>query len=99
MESYKKIPTTDAVWKSITLQHHTEMVVFESFSAPYGDGMFGDPNQGRMETAYGFRHAPIPTIYAKTTWDIISLWHRRDSVQHRINEVHEYWLCVPVEST
>jgi len=89
---YKKTPTTPEVWAVIKARHHKDLMVFSSYSAPDGD-RFGDPDQGRMMTEYGLVNAGCPLMGADTRWDI-----DREKLHKRINERHEYWLCVPVDS-
>lgn len=85
-----KIETSYEVWKAIRIRHHSEMVVFSSYTVPGGD-MFGDLSRYVMETDYGFKGADAPTLSAKTTWDISPSNHMR------LNEKHEYWLCVYIK--
>jgi hypothetical protein len=90
MSEYKTIPTTYEVWKTIK-EHHPDLVVFGSFSAPDGD-YFGDPNRGKMFTSYGFKNTDYPIVQAETQWNI---GFPDRSVRH--DEEHEYWLCVAIE--
>jgi hypothetical protein len=92
MCEYKKIVTTAEVWAVIRARHHEQLKVFSSFSAPEGDH-YGNPNEGRMMTEYGFDGADCPLIGADTRWDIDS-----EKPHKRINERHEYWLCLPIDS-
>ena len=87
---YTKVPTSPEVWAVIRARHK-ELVVFGSYSAPDGDE-FGDPNEGRMMTEYGFQCSRCPLIGVETRWDI-----NRDHPHTRENERHEYWLCAPRE--
>jgi len=63
--------------------------VFSSYSNPTGNDGFSA--QSQMMTEYGFNGADTPIIGARTTWD--------DAGENysRINEKHEYWLCVAKE--
>ena len=88
---YKKIPTTPEVWAVIKARHHNDLMVFSSYSAPDGD-QFGNPDEGRMMTEYGFINADLPLMGADTRWDI-----DREKPHKRLNERHEYWLCVPIK--
>lgn len=90
---YKKIPTTPEVWAVIRARHHNDLVVFSSYSAPDGD-YFGNHNEGRMMTEYGFQGADCPLMGVDTRWNI-----DHDKPYNRINERHEYWLCVPMEGS
>ena len=45
----------------------------------------------RMFTSYGFAQADYPLMEAETTWDI-----ELSRPGFRRNEVHQYWLCCPV---
>ena len=89
---HKKIPTTPEVWAAITARHRDDLVVFSSFSAPDGD-YYGNHEEGRIMTEYGFKNADCPLIGADTRWDI-----DHDKPYNRINERHQYWLCAPIDS-
>lgn len=84
----KAIPTSPTVWVAILSKHSDDLVVFSSYSAPEGDQL-GNPDQGVMDTTYGFRGADCPLMRARSTWDI-----DRSKPFGRRNEKHEYWLCV-----
>ena len=88
---YKKIPTSYEVWLSIKKQHLNQLKLFSSYSAPDGD-YFGDIKTGVMMTEYGFDGASCPIMGAETKWDI-----DREHPYKKVNERHEYWLCVPIE--
>ena len=87
MSEYKRIETTPEVWAVIRARHASVMVVFSTYSDPQGE--HNGNTSGRMETAWGFPGASVPTLYAKTTWDIDPEFSYK-----RGNEKHEYWLCV-----
>jgi hypothetical protein len=89
VNDYVKVATSAEVWAVIEARHGNEMTVFESFSDPDGTFNGGDGTRGRMETAWGFKGAQVPTLYAKTTWEIDP-----EATYKRINEQYEYWLCV-----
>ena len=89
MCGYVRMITTPEVWAVIRARHHDDMKVFSSFSAPDGDSM-GNPDEGRMDTEYGFAGAPHPFIGTSTRWDI-----DREQPHKRLNERHNYWLCIP----
>lgn len=93
MSEYKRIKTTPEVWAVIRASH-PNMQVFSSYSDPDGRAFGGPGEKGCMETAYGFDGQDFPTLAARTTWDI-------DPEQHykRINEAHEYWLCVGIDES
>lgn len=88
---YKKVQTTPEVWAAIKLSHGPTLAVFSSYSAPDGDPN-GNLDEGRMMTEYGFRNAACPLMGADTRWDI-----DRETPYKRVNERHEYWLCVPID--
>jgi hypothetical protein len=88
MDDYIKVPTSPEVWAVIRARH-TELVVFGSYSAPQGD-RYGNTNTGEMRTSYGFHDCYMPIIEARTTWRI-----NREKPHERIDEKHEYWLCIP----
>ncbi|MCP5004959.1 MAG: hypothetical protein GY941_13645 [Planctomycetes bacterium] len=92
MTDYKKITTSPEVWAVIKARHHKDLGVFGSFSAPDGDH-YGNPDEGIMKTEYGFKDADYPLMGAETRWDI-----DRETPHKRINERHEYWLCLPIDS-
>lgn len=88
MSEYLQIPTTPEVWAVIRASH-PKMQVFSSYSDPDGRAFGGPGEKGRMETAYGFAGQDFPTLAARTTWEIDP-----EQPYKRINETHEYWLCV-----
>ena len=87
MSDYKRVPTSTAVWEAIRARH-PDLRVFGSYSAPCSDN--GDTRKGRMVTSYGLDIGDYPIIEAHTTWDIDN-----DAPQKRVNERHQYWLCLP----
>lgn len=91
MRDYKRISTSAEVYAVIKVRH-TELKVFSSFSDPEGTAFGGCGMQGRMETSYGFEGSDYPILDAKTTWDI-----DRDQPYKRVNEKHEFWLCLPIK--
>lgn len=90
MSEYRRVSTSAEVWAVIRARH-PDLCVFESFSDPNGAFNGGSGLTGRMETALGFRGEDYPLIAAKTTWGI-----NPDEPYKRMNERHEYWLCLPV---
>ena len=90
MKDYNLIPTSAEVWAVIKARHHAELRVFASYSDPEGE-YFGH-TRGTMETSYGFANADYPLMEAHTTWDIYP-----QTPYKRLNEKHEYWLCIPVK--
>lgn len=91
MAEYKRIPTSAEVWAVIMAKHRADLHVFSSFSNPDGTFCGGSGQQGRMDTAYGFKGSDYPLMEASTTWDII----RTQGGEKRENEQHQYWLCLP----
>jgi hypothetical protein len=89
--NYKKMATSAEVWAVIKARHNKDLVVFGTYSAPDGDEYIGD-SSGRMDTSYGFKDADYPLMEASTTWTI-----DRDKPSSRIDEITEYWLCVPID--
>jgi len=79
--NYKKHKTTYEVWNTIK-QAHPELRVFSTYSAP---------ENGEMKTSYGFSGDEYPIIEARTTWNV-----DYENECNRINEQHEYWICVAV---
>ena len=90
MSEYIRIPTSPEVWAVIKVSH-PNLKVFSSYSAPDGDS-FGNPDECKMMTEYGFEGCDYPIIGAETTWD-----KKRDKPYERLNEEHIYWLCVVVD--
>lgn len=90
MSDYKRIPTSAEVWAVIRARH-PELKVFSSYSAPDGD-QFGNPDECKMMTEYGFEDCDYPIIGAETTWN-----KSYDKPYERLNEKHIYWLCVAVD--
>ncbi len=86
---HKKVETSPEVWAVIRARH-PELKVFNTYSAPEGDH-FGNPNVCKMMTEYGFNDSDCPIIGAETTWD------RNPNGHERLNEKHQYWLCLPIE--
>lgn len=84
MKNYKRVLTSAEVWAVIRARH-PEMCVFSSYSEPSSE------NGGCMFTSYGFNQGDYPVIEAQTTWDT-----DQESPHKRINERHEYWLCIPL---
>lgn len=85
---HKLIVTTESVWLAIRASHKN-LVVFSSYSNPSGnDGMTYQP---QMMTEYGFKDSPIPLLRAHTKWD------RGEREWDRVNETHEFWICVPLD--
>lgn len=78
--------TSAEVYHAIKKQHKNSLKVFESYSAPNGD-QFGNPDEAKMITAWGFEGADFPIIKAETVWDI-----DRESPHIRENEQHTFWL-------
>lgn len=89
MTDFIRVATTSDVFKSI-MSAHPDLQVFGSYSAPDGDE-FGFSSLCVMETLYGFAGCETPFIHAKTTWDKC-----HEKPYNRINENHEYWLCLPL---
>lgn len=88
---YRLIKTTPEVWAVLRIRHGEEMHVYGSYSAPMGDE-HNPPGHAVMQTSYGFRDSPIPFIQAETRWRFES-----DHPEIRLDEIHEYWLCIPKE--
>lgn len=90
--SYVQTSTSAEVWAVIKARHGNDLTVFESFSNPDGTFNGGSPEFGYMVTAYGFKGARDPIIKARTRWKI-----DHEKPYNRIDETHEYWLCVARE--
>ena len=87
---HAKWKTSAEVWAVIRAAH-PELQVFSTYSAPDGD-QFGDPSICRMMTEYGFPGADCSIIGAESTWDR----NPDPSNYERLNEKHEYWICVGI---
>ena len=87
--SYVQISTSAEVWAVIKARHGKDLTVFELFSNPDGTFNGGAGEFGCMITAYGFKGALEPIIKAQTRWKI-----DHEKPHNRIDETHEYWLCV-----
>lgn len=91
MADYITIPTSAEVCAVLRARHGAEMGVFSSFSDPDGRFNGGSGEFGRMETAYAIKGCHVPLIEYRTTWEIDP-----EATYKRINEKHEYWLCVAI---
>ena len=93
MDNYKRITTSAEVWAVIRARHSNDLGVFSTISEPDGDP-FGNSCHCRMMTEYGFKDSDYPLIGAETTW-------QKHPVNEfdRVNEKHEYWLCMPLEES
>ena len=80
---YVKVTTSPEVWAVIRARH-SELIVFNSYSAPDGDQFNKD--QAVMMTEYGFNKSGCPLIGAETRWEI-----NRENPHKRVNEIHSYW--------
>lgn len=89
-KDYITVQTNYEVWSAIRT-FHGDMVVYGSFSAPEGN-YYGNQDQAKMFTSYGFEQGNYPVIEAETTWDI-----DRENPHKRQNEQHKYWLCLPLK--
>ena len=89
MSNYKKIPTSPEVWAVIRARH-PELKVFSTYSAPDGDS-FGNPDECKMMTEYGFEGCDYPIIGYEVTWD-----KNYDKTYERLNEKRIFWLCIPL---
>lgn len=90
MSRYKKIPTSREAVRAIRQADDTfNLGVFSTISEPDGDP-HGDPDQCRMVTEYGFDDCDYPIFGVETKWE------RSNNYGERINEAHNYWLCVAI---
>lgn len=89
MADHILIPTSAEVVAVIRARHGKDLQPFGSFSDPDGTFNGGAGEVGRMETSYGFRHCDFPILEIRTRWDIDQV-----SPHKRLNETHEYWLCI-----
>ena len=85
---HKLIPTTAAVYTAILSQHAADLVPFVTISQPDGNP-YGDPEQARMYTEWGFKNADYPTIALDNTW-------RHDRENHGVHndDKRTYYICV-----
>ena len=85
-----KIETSAEVYAVIKARHYDDLVVFGSYSAPEGSEF---SNQCEMYTEWGFKHADLPLMALRTTWD------KDPEISYkRINQVTKYWLFVIEQS-
>tara|TARA_B110000046_G_C12849346_1_gene337050 strand:+ start:502 stop:777 length:276 start_codon:yes stop_codon:yes gene_type:complete len=87
MSGYKKVQTSCYVYEMIR-EIHKELKVFNIISQPDGDS-FGNHDNCRMLTEYGFDGHEYPIIGTSKTWT-----KNHNVPSERINEKHSYWLCV-----
>ncbi len=92
-DEYKRIATSAEVWAVIKAKHGSQLSVFSSFSDPNGDAFGGGGTTGTMETSYGFKIGDYPIMEARSTWSISS-----EKPHERLDEIHEYWLCLPIKA-
>ena len=90
--SEKWVLTSPEVWAVIFARHGKDLKVFSSYSNPTGDCHLGG-GIPTMETSYGFDGSDFALVRAKTTWK--TTWGKGDPEYKRVNEKHEYWLCLP----
>lgn len=89
MIPYKLLQTSTDVFVAIRSSHGDDLRVFGSYSAP---------ERGIMFTSFGLRGAECPLIEAETTWDVDDQYgYDPATPARRLNEKHQYWLCIPVE--
>lgn len=90
MSRHKRMPTSAEVFAVIRARHSKDLDIYGSFSNPDGRFNGGPGEMGEMHTIYSLKGAVTPFIEARTTWTI------DPEQQHkRIDENHEYWLCLP----
>ena len=79
-----------AVYATLLRELDGKIGVYESFSNPDGRFAGGGGQSGEMFTRWGFKHAIIPLMEARTTFDIE--WKTFCGVfqSQRINEKHQY---------
>lgn len=81
--------TTREVYSTIYTTHARSLVPFVTISHPNGDP-FGNLDQARMYTEWGFRDADYPIMASNETWEIDR------ALPNQRNEWDcTYWLCVP----
>ncbi len=88
--TFKKIPTTEEVWKAIRAAH-PELVPFGGFSDV--DGYYsGLRTEASIETTFGFPEADVTILAIKSSWQK----HKLDAVTNGYRN-DEYWLCVGMD--
>lgn len=92
MSNHRSISTSAEVWAVIHARHRNDLGVYSSYSDPDGEQSGG--TTGRMDTAYALSGADYPLMEARTTWRIDP-----HAPHKRLDEVHEYWLCIPLKDT
>lgn len=83
-DNYGTIPTSREVWAVIRARHESDLRLHSTYSSP---------ETGEMMTQYSLNGSDFPLIGARTRWDVDC-----ETPHKRINEQHEFWLCVPRES-
>jgi len=91
MNNFTGISTSAEVYAVIFARHRDRLRAFSSFSDPHGTFNGGPGEIGRMHTTWGFDGCSWPFMECRSTWDIDP-----DQPHKRINERHEYWLCMPM---
>lgn len=81
--SWTKLPTTYEVWCAIKAANYDSLSVFESYTDP----------ERTAYTVFGIKGADFPLMGAESTWHV----EHYSGVPRRVNEEHEYFLCVNVK--
>ena len=84
-----EVETSREVIAVLRARHDKQLCVFSSYSNPDGTCPMGN-GQPQIDTWYGFREADFPLYHLQTTW-LRDPYHPH----HRLNEEHNYWLCLP----
>ena len=87
MNDYRKIETSREVYAVIWARHEKDLQVFGGYTD--ADGYNGSP---RMETSWILPRCDYPILEIVTTWDKETDPGRMSN--KRINEKHQYFLCV-----
>ena len=88
---YTEVETSREVVSVIYARHEAQLTPHASYSNPDGTCPLGN-GRPQMDTWYGFRLADCPLYHIRTTWD-----RDLERKYERLNEKHEYWLCIPKE--
>lgn len=89
MTEYSRLITSAEVYAVIFARHREQMKAFATFSDPTGTFNGNSGERGRMDTVWGIEGCDYPILEIRTSWDIDP-----EKSYVRLNEVHEYFLCM-----
>jgi len=89
VDNYRLLVTSAEVIAVIRARHEQGLVVYSTFSDPSGTSPLGDGRPSMM-TMYSMQGSDRPMFKLHSSWDV------GEKSYERINEHHEYWLCLPL---